>query len=229
MLIVRMLLCAVALPTMSAVAAACEHCRAAQAAAAAQLAAESSPTDLAVAAIRTAGQELRQSQAALQNLCEESGKLQGTRDSMQRKLQVVNADLLALKTHVQTSDFPVVISERIVRCEDDAHTVAGELLIQQDVLQAAIAEMTAELAAGEQNRLQLVKQIHQRQTEILLAEHRSSRIRTLTLSAKSSQPLQAIRIIAPPVSAESQRKQRLNDFLKNGLGNSTLQQTAATP
>ena len=148
---------------------------------------------------------------------------------MHRKLEIVTADLLALKTHVQTSDFPVVIAGQVVRSETQAHTVAGELLIQQDVLTAAITDMTEELAAGEQNRLQLLKQVHQRQTEILLAEHRSSRIRATTLPNKSSQPLNAIRIAAPPGSAESQRKQQLNHFLKNGLGKNMLQHTIATP
>ncbi len=218
MLCVRMLLFVVAVPMFCGVAGACEHCRAAEAAMAAKLAAESSPTDLAVAAIRTAGQELRQSEGVLKDLCAQTVKLRGVRDGMQHKLQVVASELQALRSHVHSGKYPVVLTSRIVRSESDAESVVGELLIEQDVLSAGVAAITAELAAGEQTRLQLVKTIRERETEIVLAEHRFRRIATTTVPDKSAQSLKAIRVIAPPGSSETQRKQRLNDFLRGGLG-----------
>lgn len=96
MQITRFLFITALFPAMSTAAAACEHCQAAAAAATvARAQAETSPTDLAVAAIRTVGNELRQSEAARKHLCEESKKLMTARAGMLRELQILDAHLLA--------------------------------------------------------------------------------------------------------------------------------------
>jgi len=218
MLICRFLFITALFPAMSTAAAACEHCRAATAAATvARAQAETSPTDLAVAAIRTAGHELRQSEAARKHLCEESKKLMSARAGMLRELQILDAQLLALKTHVHRREYPLELGEQVVSDEDTAHKVAGQLLLRQETLTAAASRISEELEAGEQERLMLEKQIHQRQTEILLAQHRAARLRAVSVPDKAAQPLETLRAIAPPGSAESLRRQLLNQFLREGL------------
>lgn len=219
MLMARCLLMSALIPCMSAVATACEHCRtAAISAAAAAAHAETNPTDLAVAAIRTAGQELRQSEAARKNLSEESQKLIAARAGMLRDLQTIEAELLALKTHVHHNQYPLVVEEQVIRDEDAAHALAGQLLLRQDSLTAGVAQISEELEAGDHERLLLEKQIHQRQTEILLAQHRAARLRAVHVPDKAAKPLQTLRAIAPPGSTESLRRQRLDTFLRDGLG-----------
>ena len=218
MLITRFLFITALFPAMSTAAAACEHCRAAAAATTvARAQAESSPTDLAVAAIRTAGHELRQSEAARKHLCEESRKLMTARAGMLRELQILDAQLLALKTHVHRHEYPLELGQQVVSDEDTAHKVAGQLLLRQETLTAAASRISEELEAGEQERLMLEKQIHQRQTEILLAQHRAARLRAVSVPDKAAQPLETLRAIAPPGSAESLRRQQLNQFLREGL------------
>jgi hypothetical protein len=218
MLITRFLFITALFPAMSTAAAACEHCRAAAAAAAARAQAETSPADLAVVAIRTAGQELRQSEAARKHLCEESKKLMTARAGMLRELQMLDAQLLALKTHVHRREYPLELGQQVVSDEDTAHKVGGQLLLRQETLTAAVSRISGELEAGEQERLMLEKQIHQRQTEILLAQHRAARLRAVGVPDKAAQPLQTLRTIAPPGSAESLRRQLLDQFLREGLG-----------
>jgi len=227
MSIARVLLISALFPAISTVAAACEHCRAAAAAsAAARAATETSPTDLAVAAIRTAGQELRQTETARKNLCEESKKLITARTAMLQELQTIDAQLQALKTHVHRNEYPLTLDQYLVRDEDTAHQVAGQLLLRQETLTAATNRISEELEAGEHERLMLDKQIHQRQTEILLAQHRAARLRAIHVPDNAAQPMQTLRAIAPPGAAESKRRQRLNSFLEDGLGTTNEPRTA---
>lgn len=224
MLIVRFLLIYAVFHALSVVAAACEHCRTAAASAAAAAAhSESNPTDLAVAAIRTAGQELRQSEAARKRLCEESQKLIAARAGMLRDLATIDAELLALKTHVQGNEYPLLVGQQVVRDEDTAHALAGQLLLRQDALTAGVSRLSEELAAGDQERLMLEKQIHERQTEILLAQHRAARLQAVHVPDRAARPLQTLRSIAPPGSTETQRRQRLDSFLRDGLGSNGQQ------
>ena len=214
----RFLLISCLIPAISPFASACEHCRAAAAASAvARAKAETSSTDLAVAAIRTAGQELRQSENARKNLHEESKKLITSRAAMLQDIQTIDAQLKALKTHVHRDEYPLVLDQQVIRDEDGAHQVASQLLLRHDTLTAAVARISEELEAGEQDRLMLDKQIHQRQTEILLAQHRAARLRASHVPDKASQPLQTLRAIAPPGSTESLRRQQLEEFLREGL------------
>lgn len=220
MSIARVLLISALFPATSTVASACEHCRAAAAASAtARAQAAGSPADLAVAAIRTAGQELRQSETARKNLCAESEKLIAARTAMLQELQTLDAQLRALRTHVQRNEYPLVLDQQVVRDADSAQRVASQLLLRHETLTAATGRMTEELEAGEQDRLMLDQQIHQRQTDILLAQHRAARLGASHVPDNAAQPLQTLRAIAPPGSAESRRRQRVNEFLREGLAN----------
>jgi hypothetical protein len=217
MLIARLLLSTVVLSCLQAAAAACEHCRAAAMAAATAAAAQTNPTDLAVAAIQTAGKELRQSISARKLLCAETEKLAAARDSMLRELQTVDAQLKAIKTHVQGDQYPLVLGELVIRDETTAHRAASELFARHDSLTAAVNQLTGELEAGEHQRLQLNQRIHQYETDILLAQHRAVRIRATSVPQTSARPLDALRFTAPSGSAQSQRQQRLQEFLRNGV------------
>ena len=158
MQITRFLVITALFPAISTAAAACEHCRAAAAATTvARAQAETSPTDLAVAAIRTAGHELRQSEAARKHLCEESKKLMTARAGMLRELQILDAQLLALKTHVHRHEYPLELGQQVVSDEDTAHEVAGQLLLRQETLTAAASRISEELEACLRSRFISVK------------------------------------------------------------------------
>jgi len=222
MKISRILLATFAVISLGSTGFACEHCRAAAAAAAMEQAIKASPTDLAVTAIRTAGEELRQSVTARRNLCEESARLQAAREQRQRELETIGSQLLALKAHVQSNQYPVVLGEVIIREETTARRLAAELLSRHDSLTEAIADMGSELEAGEQDLLQLNRRIHERETDILLAKHRATRLQGAAVPTAAARPLAAIRQLAPSGSPRAVRTQRLNEFLANGV------QSAAT-
>lgn len=217
MSIARILMIPVVLSSLQAAATACEHCRAAAAAAAAQAAAASNPTDLAVAAIQTAGRELRQSISTRKLLCTETEKLTAARAARLQELQSVAAQLLAIKTHVHSGEYPLVLGDLIIRDEATAHRAASELLFRHDSLSSIVDELAAELEAGEAQRLQLNRRIQQTEAEILLAQHRSARIQAASTPKKSSLPLAAFRITTPPGTASSSRQQRLQAFLEGGI------------
>jgi hypothetical protein len=110
----------------------------------------------------------------------------------------------------------------IIREETTARRLAAELLSRHDSLTEAIADMGSELEAGEQDLLQLNRRIHERETDILLAKHRATRLQGAAVPTAAARPLAAIRQLAPSGSPRAVRTQRLNEFLANGV------QSAAT-
>lgn len=212
-----LLLSPMLLVAVSTTASACEHCRAAAAAAAAQAAAQTNPTDLTVVAIQSAGCELRQAAAARKQLVEQSEKLGKVRADMQRELQTITAELEAIRAHVQAQDYPLVISCGKIGDEETATKCASTLLSRHDSLTSSINQISQELEAGDHDLLQVNGRIQQLETEILLAETRAKRIIVHRVPQQSERQLRVLRATVPAQSPESQRRQRLTDFLNEGV------------
>lgn len=209
--------CVVSVLLSGVSASACEHCRIAAVSAAQIEMKQRDPVQGMVDALETAGKELRAALAARKKLAAHGKAVWSTRSEMIAERDQIQVSLEILRNHVQAEEFPVLVGKESIADVESARRCASGLLLRMDTLEGGIRLIEEEVAAGDREVEQLTARIDHLQTEILLAEHRATRLLADRVPRKSDAMLGAVRRALPAgPKATKTHRERVADFLNAG-------------